>query len=46
MRQATIERNTKETQIKMTLNLDDQSQVDIDTGIGFLNHMLNLFAKH
>lgn len=46
MRQATIERNTKETQIKMTLNLDDQRQVDIDTGIGFLNHMLNLFAKH
>ncbi|APX72255.1 imidazoleglycerol-phosphate dehydratase HisB [Companilactobacillus allii] len=46
MRTATIERKTKETQIKISLNLDDQSKVKIDTGIGFLNHMLNLFAKH
>ncbi|AKP68153.1 imidazoleglycerol-phosphate dehydratase HisB [Companilactobacillus ginsenosidimutans] len=46
MRQATIERNTKETQIKISLNLDEQSGIKIDTGIGFLNHMLNLFAKH
>lgn len=46
MRTATIERKTKETQIKISLNLDDQSVVRIDTGIGFLDHMLNLFAKH
>jgi len=46
MRQATIERKTKETQIKISLNLDEQSGIDIDTGIGFLDHMLNLFAKH
>ncbi|MFC6324186.1 imidazoleglycerol-phosphate dehydratase HisB [Companilactobacillus baiquanensis] len=46
MRQATIERKTKETQIKISLNLDEQSGIEIDTGIGFLDHMLNLFAKH
>ncbi|VDG19004.1 imidazoleglycerol-phosphate dehydratase HisB [Lactiplantibacillus mudanjiangensis] len=46
MRQATIKRNTKETQIEISLNLDEQSGIDIDTGIGFLNHMLTLFAKH
>lgn len=46
MRQATIERKTKETQIKVSLNLDEQTGIKIDTGIGFLNHMLNLFAKH
>ncbi len=46
MRQATIERKTQETQIKISLNLDEQSGIKIDTGIGFLNHMLNLFAKH
>lgn len=43
---ATIERNTKETQIKLTLNLDGTGQYTIDTPIGFLNHMLELFAKH
>lgn len=46
MRQATIERKTQETQIKISLNLDEQTGIKIDTGIGFLNHMLNLFAKH
>lgn len=46
MRQATIKRETKETQIEISLNLDEQSGIEIDTGIGFLNHMLNLFAKH
>lgn len=46
MRAATIERKTKETQIKISLDLDNQSEIKIDTGIGFLNHMLNLFAKH
>ncbi|WP_125708399.1 imidazoleglycerol-phosphate dehydratase HisB [Companilactobacillus zhongbaensis] len=46
MRTATIERKTQETQIKITLNLDEQTGIKIDTGIGFLNHMLTLFAKH
>lgn len=46
MRQATIERKTKETQIKISLNLDDQRQVAVDTGVGFFDHMLELFAKH
>lgn len=46
MRQATIKRETKETQIEVSLNLDEQSGIEIDTGIGFLNHMLTLFAKH
>ncbi|MFC6202087.1 imidazoleglycerol-phosphate dehydratase HisB [Lactiplantibacillus nangangensis] len=46
MRQATIKRDTKETQIEISLNLDEQSGIEIDTGIGFLNHMLTLFAKH
>lgn len=46
MGQATIERKTKETQIKISLNLDEQTGIDVDTGIGFLDHMLNLFAKH
>ena len=40
------ERNTKETQIKITLNLDGQGNTDIDTGIGFFDHMLNGFARH
>ena len=46
MRVAIIERNTKETQISLTLNLDDKSEVNIDTGCGFLDHMLTLFASH
>jgi len=46
MRTATIKRTTKETQIEISLNLDEQSGIEIDTGIGFLDHMLNLFAKH
>ncbi len=44
MRQSQIERNTKETQIKLSLNLDEKSQNSINTGIGFLDHMLDLFA--
>ena len=43
---ATIERNTKETQISLTLNIDGTGESRIDTGIGFLDHMLILFAKH
>lgn len=46
MREANIERNTKETKIKMRLNLDGQGQININTGIGFLDHMLDLFAFH
>lgn len=46
MRKATIERKTAETQIQISLNLDEHTGIKIDTGIGFLNHMLNLFAKH
>ncbi|WP_407890802.1 imidazoleglycerol-phosphate dehydratase HisB [Lacticaseibacillus sp. N501-2] len=46
MRTAEITRNTKETKIYVALNLDDYSTIDIDTGIGFFDHMLNAFAKH
>ena len=46
MRTATIERNTKETQIALTLNLDGRGESEIKTGCGFLDHMLTLFARH
>lgn len=46
MRKASIERNTFETKIKLSLNLDVQEPVDIDTGVGFFDHMLILFARH
>ena len=46
MRTASIERNTKETQIKLTLNLDGSGVGTVDTGIGFFNHMLELLKKH
>ena len=46
MRQATIERNTKETQIALSLNLDGSGEGAIDTGIGFFDHMLELLKKH
>lgn len=46
MRSANIIRNTKETQIKLLLNLDGTGKCDIKTGIGFLNHMLELFVFH
>lgn len=41
-----IERETKETAISLTLDLDGTGQSQVDTGIGFFNHMLEGFAKH
>ena len=46
MRKATIERNTKETQISLSLDLDGSGAGEIDTGIGFFDHMLELLKKH
>ena len=45
-RTATITRNTAETKITLTLTLDGSGKSKIDTGVGFLDHMLNLFASH
>ena len=46
MRTAEINRKTAETDITLSLNLDGTGKSEIDTGCGFLNHMLTLFAKH
>jgi imidazoleglycerol-phosphate dehydratase len=46
MRSAHIERTTKETRIRLTLNVDGSGRANINTGIGFLDHMLVLFAGH
>ena len=46
MRQTTIVRETTETSIEMSLNVDGRGVYDVDTGCGFLNHMLELFARH
>ena len=45
-RTAQIERNTNETRIRMTLNLDGTGKTDISTGVGFFDHMLSGFARH
>lgn len=45
-RTATIKRDTFETQIELTLSLDEQTPIKVDTGIGYIDHMLTLFAKH
>lgn len=45
-RTASIERNTFETKIKLSINLDAQEPVEIDTGVGFFDHMLTLFTRH
>lgn len=46
MRKAEFHRVTKETDVFASINLDGTGKTDIDTGIGFLNHMLTLFAFH
>ena len=46
MREAYLERKTKETDIKLSINLDGTGVSTIDTGSGFLDHMLTLFSKH
>ena len=46
MRTAEIKRRTAETDISLKLAIDGSGQYSIDTGVGFFNHMLELFAKH
>ena len=45
-RKAKISRKTKETNISVDLNIDGKGKYKIDTGIGFLNHMLEQLSKH
>ena len=46
MRTASIERKTKETSISVDINIDGTGKYDIQTGIGFLDHMLEQVSKH
>ena len=46
MRRAVIKRETRETSIQLRLNLDGKGQFDVKTGIRFLDHMLELVARH
>ena len=46
MRTSKIERNTKETQISGTLRIEGRGRYEVSTGVRFLDHMLELFAKH
>ncbi len=46
MRQSTIERTTNETNVRVSIELDGEGVSTIDTGIGFFDHMLTLFASH
>lgn len=46
LRSASVERETSETAVRLALTLDGSGQTQIDTGIGFFDHMLNLFAAH
>ena len=45
-RTSVVSRNTKETEIQISFNLDGSGKADIQTGIGFFDHMLNSFARH
>ena len=45
-REAAVERNTKETQITLKINLDGKGQADVRSGVGFFDHMLDGFARH
>src|SRR5499425_2990199 len=46
MRTATIERKTRETEVLASVDLDGSGLYDVDTGIGFLDHMLESFSRH
>ena len=46
MRKAKIKRETRETQIEVSINLDGNGSYNIDTSVGFLNHMIETFSKH
>ena len=46
MRQASVERKTRETRIEVSVNLDGTGRYDVSTGIGFLDHMLEQLARH
>ena len=46
MRKASVERSTKETKIRLELNLDGTGEGSVDTGIGFFNHILDLLRRH
>ena len=45
-RTATVKRETRETQIEVKLDLDGTGRAAVATGVGFVDHMLELFAKH
>ncbi len=45
-RNAEVERKTKETQVRVSLDIDGTGAYEVDTGVPFFDHMLNLFAKH
>jgi imidazoleglycerol-phosphate dehydratase len=45
-RRANLSRNTKETQIQLTLEIDGAGQAQLNTGVGFFDHMLDLLARH
>ena len=46
MRKATLHRKTAETEIRISLTLDGRGKYEVSTGVRFLDHMLELFARH